>query len=126
MMQKLPTLCMYIAVAAFTQGCDNTDTSPISEETTEAQTMEEKTPSDGRNEYSEKYPERGYEPLPESISEEKRKEIFLEMSYAEYAAQQKDDYGDDYRNAIAEKHGLSRQQVNQIASDGIANDWPIE
>lgn len=84
--------------------------------------MEDQAPIDGHN----KCPERGYEPLPESLSEKKQKEIFLELSYAEHASQQRGDYGDDYRNAIAEKHDLSRQQANQIAKDGLANDWPIE
>ena len=78
------------------------------------------------DDYYDRHPGRAYENVPDSLSQHKRMKIFLEMSYGEYEAQKRGDYSDTYRNNIAERYGLTRQQINAIAGEGISKGWPTE
>lgn len=55
-----------------------------------------------------------------TLSEAERKEVFLALVEAQ---DQKMEVADS-RRAIAEKFGITENQVRRIEQEGLANEWP--
>jgi hypothetical protein len=59
-------------------------------------------------------------PVEPSLPEARRKEIFLAL----VDAQDHDMSVPQSRKAVAERFGISENQVRQIEREGVDNDWP--